>query len=340
MQHTIPRLTITVLAVTLVALLSAGCSREAAPAPDFAQPEPYEVLVEPQQLELEAGGIGMLQAQVNDTRGQPIGGATVQFRSENPDLVRVTDQGRVTAVGGTGRAVVIATSGPRERRVPVQIKPGPPQRLEKVQGNPQNAIAGAAFADPVVVRAVDAFGNPIAEVALTLEISGDEPMRLAAITGPDGAASFALPAVTEAGLLAAVVSSDRDSNLATAIELTVLPAPPTKLVPIEMPIESLGTASADDMEIAFEVQDEFGNPVPGVSVSMVAGDRSGQTVPAQAKSAQDGSVRTRWQIKDAAASTLTLTASLDDASDVRYVVTISPPGTESQTGKKVADVKK
>ena len=340
MQHTIPQLTFAAVAAILVALLSTGCTREAVPAPELALAEPYEVLVEPQQLELEAGGIGMLQAQVNDTRGQPIGGATVQFRSEDPDLVTVTDQGRVTAVGNTGRAVVIATSGPRERRVPVQIKPGPPQRLEKIQGNPQTAIAGSAFADPVVVRAVDAFGNPIAGVALNLQVPGDEPVRLAAISGPDGAAAFELPATTEAGPLAAVVSSDLDSNLATAIELTVLPAAPAKLVPVAGSVESLGVASDDAIEIVLEVQDEFGNPVAGVSVSMVPGDQSGQVDPAQAKSGQDGSVRTRWQIKDAAASSLTLEASVVDAGEVRHVVTITPPANESQPGNKAANVKK
>lgn len=296
-----------------------GCSRTSAPAAN-EQPEAYEVLVEPQQLQLEAGSTGALQAQVNDTRGQPIGGAPVRFTSANPEMLRVTDQGVVSAVGRVGRGIIVATSGRRERRVPVLVSAAAPQRLDTVSGGAQTTIAGVAFADPVVVRVSDAFGNPVGAVPLTLELPADEPTRIQATSDDAGLARFPLTTLTRAGSLEPLVRADADATLGVPIELLVRPAPPAKITPVKIPTDGAVTADDQGLEVVLAASDEFGNPVPDVVVDLTAADKSGRVEPSQVKTDADGLVRARWFLGDASAAQPAVKASVTGAEGVTFLL--------------------
>ena len=84
----------------------AGCSQ---PAEEVAAAvrEPAEVIVEPVQLTLQAGGEAWLSAQANDASGQPIGGASFRFTPADAAVLKVSGQGLVTALGPVNAGTIV-----------------------------------------------------------------------------------------------------------------------------------------------------------------------------------------------------------------------------------------
>ncbi len=327
MQHRLPPWLCAVTSATLV-VSSLGCSPAAAPT-TVEQPEPYEVVVEPQQLEIAAGGAGTLQAQVNDTRGQPIGGAQVVFSPESPaatpDMLRVSETGRVTATGPSGRAAIKVTSGPRERLVPVLVKPGPPQRLEMLEDNPAETIAGVAFGSPLRVRVVDAFGNPIEAVTLTLTVATDDAGFVSVASDGKGVTSFDLPVLERAGRVQGTVGADADPSLSVAFELSVAAAPVAAIVPVTAPTDESLIEDAEKLELMLAVQDAFGNPVAAAVVDLSATAGSGSVEPEQVTTTADGLVQATWSIADSSSRQLVLDAQVVDVPTARYTLKLTKP---------------
>lgn len=108
------------------ATLFAGCSRSPAPLPVKIPATTVELVVEPAQLNLTAGGQAQISAQANDAAGMPVGGAHLRFRVSDARVLQVSDRGLVTSLGpATARTEVIIASGGSEKRIPVSVAAAP-----------------------------------------------------------------------------------------------------------------------------------------------------------------------------------------------------------------------
>ncbi len=208
----------------------AGCPRgpvPAAPAPPVA-----DVLVEPAQLTLVAGSEAALAAQANDAHGQPIGGASFTFRVADPRVLQVSAQGMVTALGPAGEpTAVTVSSGGRQRQVPVTVVPGPPQRLEKLEGDGQRLAVGEAPADVIAVRVLDGFGNPLVAVPVRVEPAPALFPPAEVDSAADGTARFAVPPLAEPGTVVIVLRAGSADGPMASFQFDVTPPPPPPAEP-------------------------------------------------------------------------------------------------------------
>jgi hypothetical protein len=240
-------------------MLVSGCARDGdSVAPP--QVEPFEVIVEPGQLSLQAGGTAMLAGQVNDSKGFPIGGAPLQFAVAAGAPLRVNAQGIVESTGpAVDRTYIIISSGAREKRVPVQVTAAPLGRLEKISGDEQSVTAGA-IPGPVIVRAVDSWGNPVPGTALVLETRwGGAP--LPASSDAQGNATFELPLVKTAGAERLLVRPANGNAPTATFNAHVVPGAPAQLRAADEVLQSSGGVSC-----RLRVLDAYGNPVAGIAV--------------------------------------------------------------------------
>ena len=216
---------------------------------------------------MQAGGSGELAAQVNDAAGRPIGGAPVRFSAEDPRALRVDADGTVVSLGGpTGVYIVVAASGARSKEVAVHVSAGTPHHLEKISGDGQSFIAGEVPAQPLVVRAVDAWGNPVPNAALEFSSAATQPPA-SSLTGAEGLASITPPSLERAGSSQFTVRLAGRPELPATFDAQVSAAAPATLDgSARAPAEAAATG---DVALELRVRDTFGNPVPGVELRLV-----------------------------------------------------------------------
>ncbi len=107
---------------------------------------------------------------VRDQHGQPMTGVTATFGTTNAAVATVSPTGLVTAVGnGTAQITVVADTAHGESSVTVEQLP---YALTHVSGENQDGVAGEALAQPLVVRANDRLGHPVADVPVTFATTG------------------------------------------------------------------------------------------------------------------------------------------------------------------------
>lgn len=250
--------------LALLAAANSGCAEEPARAA-ARMAEPAEIIVEPAELQLAAGSEAELAAQVNDASGQPIGGAEIDFSVADARVLSVSQRGQVTSRGPAAESAVIVASGRSSRRVPVIVRPGAPQRIEKLAGDGQAFTAGTALAEPLAVRALDLAGNPVGGVALVLESEGGQAAAPEAVTGDDGQALFEAATVDEAGRLRLRVRERDTGTPSEVFELTVHAGAPAA---IEIACASLGAVEQGSrpLDVRLVARDDRGNTVPDAAL--------------------------------------------------------------------------
>jgi hypothetical protein len=297
-----------------------GCARE--PAEEAAPlREVAEVIVEPAQLTLQAGGEAWLAGQANDSTGQPVGGAKLQFRQADPHFLSVSQQGLVTSLGpATVQTHVVVASGGQERLVPVVVLCGPPQRMEKLSGNGQEIVAGQSPAEPVMARLVDAWGNPLGGVAVTVRSATDLFPAGEAVTAADGTLRFDVPRLTLAGTAVVVVEADAGTGPVESFQFEVRPGPASD---VSLASPTAADAARPDARpaVTLVVVDAFGNPVPDVEV--VARFAAEDPPPAPARTDSAGSVLV-FVPPATRPGPMTLEVALPAVPDFRRTLTVDP----------------
>lgn len=228
-----------------------------------AAPEADAVLVQPASLTLQAGADAQLSAQVNDERGEPIGGAAIRFEAEDPKVLKVTANGRVTALGrAVAQTTVRVESGPRETRVPVVVRPGPPARFVPLVEVRQSVAAGAAPPSPAAARLLDDWGNPLPGVAVSVERPGADVAGEQVTTDVQGRVSVDWPALTRAGAARMVLRPDGAAAPAAEFEVDVRSGPAAGLA-LERadPQPDAEVNAGSSVTVNARVEDAFGNPV-------------------------------------------------------------------------------
>jgi hypothetical protein len=137
-------------------------------------------------------------AVLTDAFDNPIGGATVTVAIDGggavPTMSLVTDGAGKADVGSwtlattAGRQSITLAAGTLTSTFVATVLPGDPTQLIVVSGNGQRVLAGAAPAQPVVVRVADRFGNGVAaqDVSLAVTAGGGTISSPVARTGDDG----------------------------------------------------------------------------------------------------------------------------------------------------------
>jgi adhesin/invasin len=254
--------------------------------------------------------------------GAPVTQFYIAWSSSDSSLAPINRFGVLRAPGARASVRVRArTPSGASDSVPVTFVPLATQ-LVPVPGAPQSGTAGQPLATPfeVEVRAADGLG--VGGVAVRFRsLSGGAPAdttvtsdtlgraRATGVLGPiTGAQSFE---VVAAGLAGSTVM----------FNVTAFAGAATQLVTSAGDLQSavVGTAVATDP--AVRAEDQFGNPVPGASISFAVSGGGGSVAgPAQLTNGAGVATVGSWTL-DTTAGTDTLTATLSGLTPVTFTAT-------------------
>jgi hypothetical protein len=211
----------------------------------------------------------------------------------------------------------------------------PPTTLTIVGGDGQSGTAGAALRHTLVVRVTNEYGSPVPGISVRWGVAsgGGSVSPGSGTTANDGRAKAVWTLGAAAGpnvLDAAVAGLSSVTFVATGT-----PGSPAQLERLTGDGQS-GTAGAMLIDtISVRVTDEYGNPVPGISVSWGVVSGGGSVSPSNGTTANDGQARAVWTLGRAAGSN-SLDAALAGVSSVTFVAT-GTPGAPAQLERLAGD---
>ncbi|MEZ5460452.1 Ig-like domain-containing protein [Dokdonella sp.] len=248
---------------------------------------------------------------VRDALGDPIQGVSVSFAAPstgasatvvpNPALTDINGVAQVVTTANTVAGAYQISATVAGVATPLQIDltnlADVPASTGPINGGGQSAGPGAGFVNPIGLQVLDQFGNPVGGVEVTFippasgASSSFSPNP--AITDANGMVSVTATANTIAGTYDVEVSIAGITPNAT-FELTNLPGPAAAIGSLSGSGQGAVTNTAFANPLGVQVQDAFGNAVPGVAVSFVAPGAGPSVVlsPMMATSGSDGFVST------------------------------------------------
>ena len=257
-----------------------------------------------QQVRVLQPATAPLVAVVSDRFGNPVAGVTVTFT--NLDPVRAAGLGNSggTAVSDAqGRASFAAAANSRAETTPYTVRastgaltadfqltnvPGRPAGVSVVSGNNQSAVVSDprssvslanAFAAPLVVRVLDAGGNPVANALVSFSGLDVRFSATQVSTDANGVASVTAATTDRPGTLTVTAATDTGSP--GVFTLTAVPGAPAAVTVISGDGQSV-QAGSRYAPVVVRVVDQYQNPVVGAVPAVSAG---GLTVSAPATDA-------------------------------------------------------
>jgi hypothetical protein len=163
--------------------------------------------------------------------------------------------------------------------------------LVKDQGDGQLAVVGTAAALPLVARAEDAHGNPVAGAAVTwaVTVGGGSVNPASSTTDAGGNAATTFTAGTIAGGKAVTAST---GGVSTAFSVTGTAGPATALVVVDGDDQTSVLDSPLPDSLVVRAADQYGNGVPGVTVTWTA-NGGGSVSPASTTTRANGETKTQ-----------------------------------------------
>jgi hypothetical protein len=278
--------------IFLVSLASCGGSDGTGPETPVAT----SITISSSSVNLQfLGATFALGATVRDQNGQAFSGA-VTWTADNSAVATVDNAGVVTAIGN-GTATVTAASGSATATVPVTVEQVVTS-IGIISGNDQSATVGQALAEAIVVQAKDGGGAPVVGAVMEFETTSGEVSPSSAVTDAQGQASVDWTLGTASGQQQLRVSID-GSFVSTQVTATALAEDATAFVKLsgDAQIGPVGQALADS--IVVQLQDGFGNGVPGGEVTFGVTAGGGSVDPAIITTGEDGTARTSWTMGSA-----------------------------------------
>jgi alpha-tubulin suppressor-like RCC1 family protein len=171
--------------------------------------------------------------------------------------------------------------------------------LRLVSGDQQLGPLAAALALPIVVRVVDAGGQPVqgATVSFSVRAGGGSVNPAANISGADGLVSATWTMGTTLGenKVAALLSGafPLDSALFKA---TATVGPANKFAKISGDSQTLNASRRLPAPLVVRVQDAFGNNLSGIPVNWTTGNLSGSVAALRDTTAADGTASAAWTL--------------------------------------------
>ena len=252
-----------------------------------------------------------LVIRVADALGRSVQGQTVVFTvqtgggSVDPVSVRTGSDGRASvtwtlgAAAGQQQVQAMAQGDGAPANLSVAFTAtaltGAGAALEIVQGDNQTAPVGSAPADSLVVRGVDAFGNPVSGIEVHWTVDGGGSISPASVTtGADGLAAAQRVLGNTAGTQTAQAAADGIAGV--TFTSTAVPANPTvlRLVSGDGQTGSIGNPLAQPLVVRLE--DANGNGVGGQPITFVAGQTAGSVNPVNTTTDPSGLASTTWTL--------------------------------------------
>jgi hypothetical protein len=166
-----------------------------------------------------------------------------------------------TAGNYTCTVTAVVDGTPRaEQVVNVRVQPGPPSNLTLT---PETATNTAGEEHCVTATVTDEFGNPTPGIPVVFTVSGANSAGGTVVTGANGQAVFCYTG-TVAGNDTITATAQGGSNPTDTATKTYEAGPPATL---ELTPPTATNVVDSTHCVTATVRDEFGNPVPGVSVN-------------------------------------------------------------------------
>ena len=244
----------------------------------------------PQSATVNTDFATQLQATLTES-GRAVPGVTVTFSAPGAGPSGVFPSGNTAVTDASGRASVpirantvaggysvTAAAGPLSATFSLTNTPGAPASVAPFAGTPQSTTVNTSFPVQLQARVADAFGNPLAGVAVTFSA----PASGASGTFAGGSTSVSVN--TDAGGIATAPVFTANTTAGTynvtasasgvaspaVFSLTNTPGAPASVTPFAGTPQSATVNTSFPVQLQAKVVDAFNNPVSGVAVTFSA----------------------------------------------------------------------
>lgn len=281
-----------------------------------------------------------LVAEVLDNAGRPVAGATVVFVLTDPAPgASLTPDRTTTGADGTATAqVVLGTrTGAQNGEVQALGAQGQPAAtapftltavaenangITAVGGMDQSGQVGTTLASPLVVQVADAFGNPIAGVAVAWSADGGGSVSSeTTTTGDDGLTSVTRTLGTAAGTQRTLASVDGLAGSPVTFVHTATAGAASGLTIVSGDDQQGPVSTELPLPLVVQVKDGGGNAVAGVAVSWVIGAGGGSVTPTTSTTDAAGQATAAWTLGGAPGPNNTVSAVVSGIGVVEFSAT-------------------
>jgi hypothetical protein len=225
---------------------------------------------------------------VNPYTGAGIPGVSINFGSGNKGTFSVnpvtTNSSGIATTTYTlpqtaGTYTLTATSsGYAAASLTETALAGSTAKISLISGNSQSGTVGTALSEPLVVKAIDTYGNsvPNAAVSFADTVGGSfSPNPATSATNGQASTIFTLPTSAHTGL--AVTVSSGSATPLTMHETSVAGAPASEAISSgNKQVANRGTQLSKPLAVT--VKDQYGNAVVGITVTFSDGGAGGSFV--------------------------------------------------------------
>lgn len=204
-----------------------------------------------------------------------------------------------------------------------------PAEVLVVSGDLQTGTAGQELPQPLVVKVVDDAGRPVRDQLVNFRViaGGGSVFAGSALTNKDGIAQERWTLGTVAGdtqrVEARAVDPETGEGLVFAVFRAIAtPAAAAGISAVQPTLTGMpGTPVADSA--AALVRDQYGNPVPGVTVNWAVTSGGGSVSPASSTTNAQGIARAQWTLGGSVTTPQTLQASAGASMNATFTATAS-----------------
>ena len=216
--------------------------------------------------------------------------------------------------------ITAASAGYASATYRVTAITGPPAVVSIVSGNSQKAAVTTTLPLPLDVKVKDSLGNGIAGVVVTFSDggAGGSLSQTTVTTDSTGSAITSYTFGTKAGVVNITASA---SGLSAVFKETALAAAPSSLSIYSGNNQTVKAGQATAKLFQVLVADQYGNPVPSVSVTYSDGGAGGSLSPNPAITSSTGIAGSRYTAPTTT-GTVTVTASVSGLPSVSFTVTV------------------
>jgi len=267
-----------------------GCSGSDLMLPSASQPAAIALAAGDGQSGV-AGGIlpESLAVRITDATDRPVAQIRVAFTADagggrtEPDTAVTDNTGRAAArwvlgtQAGTHKVQAnVVGSTQLAASFTATVSAGTAARFQLASGDAQTAPAGTTLASPLVVKATDAQGNPVAGIVVAWSATGGGTVTPATnSTGADGTASAQRTLGPAAGAQATVADAGDVPGSPVTFSATATTGSAGQLSITTQPSASATVGQPLSVQPQIQLRDNLGNPVAQAGIAVTAAIASG-----------------------------------------------------------------
>jgi hypothetical protein len=272
------------------AALALGCSGSDLMLPSASQPAAIALAAGDGQSGV-AGGIlpESLAVRITDATDRPVAQIRVAFTADagggrtEPDTAVTDNSGRAAArwvlgtQAGTHKVQAnVVGSTQLAASFTATVSAGTAAKFQLASGDAQTAPAGTTLASPLVVKATDAQGNPVAGIVVAWSATGGGTVTPATnSTGADGTASAQRTLGPAAGAQGTVADAGDVSGSPVTFSATATTGSAGQLSIATQPSASVIVGQPLAVQPQIQLRDNLGNPVAQAGIAVTAAIASG-----------------------------------------------------------------